>query len=160
MRRTNAQNVCPNRQAQSLSAELATSISVGLSKSGIACPELGGLARGLCKQLSGSAATLEERAAAGFVRRCHGDLHLANIVMWEGRPALYDAIEFDEAVATIDTLYDLAFLLMDLDRHNQRPAANIVLNRYLWQSGMPLDLAGPDRDARFSWRSAPQSAPW
>ena len=103
---------------------------------------MGGLARGLSKQISGSAATLDERAAAGFVRRCHGDLHLANIVMWEGRPALYDAIEFDEAVATIDTLYDLAFLLMDLDRHNQRPAANIVLNRYLWQSGMPLDLQG------------------
>ena len=122
--------------------ELVTSISAGLSKSGIACPELGGLARGLSKQISGSAATLDERAAAGFVRRCHGDLHLANIVMWEGRPALYDAIEFDEAVATIDTLYDLAFLLMDLDRHNQRPAANIVLNRYLWQSGMPLDLQG------------------
>ena len=62
--------------------------------------------------------------------------------MWDGRPALYDAIEFDEAVATIDTLYDLAFLLMDLDRYNQRPAANIVLNRYLWQSGTPLDLQG------------------
>ena len=78
----------------------------------------------------------------GFVRRCHGDLHLANIVMWDGRPALYDAIEFDEAIATIDTLYDLAFLLMDLDRHNQRPAANIVLNRYLWRSAEPLDLRG------------------
>jgi hypothetical protein len=41
--------------------------------------------------------------------------------MWNGRPALYDAIEFDEAIATIDTLYDLAFLLMDLDSNNQRP---------------------------------------
>ena len=78
----------------------------------------------------------------GFVRRCHGDLHLANIVMWDGRPALYDAIEFDEAIATVDTLYDLAFLLMDLDHYDQRPAANIVLNRYLWRSGEPLDLRG------------------
>jgi predicted kinase len=76
------------------------------------------------------------------VRRCHGDLHLANVVLRQGQPALYDAIEFDEAIATIDTLYDLAFLLMDLDRHNQRPAANAVLNHYLWLSGMPLDLCG------------------
>ena len=77
---------------------------------------------------------LDERARRGCVRRCHGDLHLANIVLWQGRPVLYDAIEFDEAIATIDTLYDLAFLLMDLDRHGQRRAANIVLNRYLWRS--------------------------
>jgi hypothetical protein len=62
--------------------------------------------------------------------------------MWQGRPVLYDAIEFDEAIATIDTLYDLAFLLMDLDRHGQRPAANVVLNRYLWRSREDLDLAG------------------
>ena len=121
---------------------LATSIYAGLCNSGIACPALELLARALGKQLDLSAATLDERAASGFTRRCHGDLHLANIVMWDGRPALYDAIEFDEAVATIDTLYDLAFLLMDLDRYNQRPAANIVLNRYLWRSGTPLDLQG------------------
>jgi aminoglycoside phosphotransferase family enzyme/predicted kinase len=122
--------------------ELAASISSRLSKSGIACPELEQLARGLSDRSNTSAATLDERAATGFVRRCHGDLHLANIVMWEGRPALYDAVEFDEAVATIDTLYDLAFLLMDLDRHDQRPAANVVLNRYLWRNAEPLDLQG------------------
>ena len=45
-------------------------------------------------------------------------------------------------MATVDTLYDLAFLLMDLDRHKQRPAANVVLNRYLWLSGTALDLRG------------------
>jgi predicted kinase len=87
-------------------------------------------------------ATLEARAAAGFVRRCHGDLHLNNIVLWRGRPVLFDAIEFDEDLATIDTLYDLAFLLMDLDKRNQRRIANMVLNRYLWCSGAELDLHG------------------
>jgi uncharacterized protein len=122
--------------------DLATSIATGLSKSEIAGPELEMLARGLSMQIDMSAATLDERAAWGLVRRCHGDLHLANIVMWEGRPALYDAIEFDEALATIDTLYDLAFLLMDLDWHGQRAAANIVLNRYLWRNQNPLDLRG------------------
>jgi uncharacterized protein len=96
----------------------------------------------IAQQLSLSAATLDERAADGFVRRCHGDLHLANIVMWQGRPVAYDAIEFDEAIATIDIFYDLAFLLMDLDRHQQRPAANLVLNRYLWRGRNDLDLKG------------------
>jgi uncharacterized protein len=62
--------------------------------------------------------------------------------LWRGRPALYDAIEFDEAIATIDTLYDLAFLLMDLDRHKLRAAANTVFNHYLWLSAELLDLRG------------------
>lgn len=93
-------------------------------------------------QLDRARTTLNDRAARGYVRRCHGDLHLANIVLWQGRPVLYDAIEFDENIATIDTLYDLAFLLMDLDRHEQRRAANEVLNRYLWRSNDDLDLRG------------------
>jgi len=122
--------------------ELATSIATTLGQSAIACPELSLLARGLRERIGMSAATLEKRAAHGFVRRCHGDLHLANIVLWRGQPALYDAIEFDEAIATIDTLYDLAFLLMDLDRHKLRPAANAVLNHYLWLSEERLDLRG------------------
>lgn len=74
---------------------------------------------------------LEERGRHGFVRRCHGDLHLANIVSIGGRPVLFDAIEFDARIATVDVLYDLAFTLMDLLRHAQARAANIVLNRYL-----------------------------
>lgn len=100
------------------------------------------LGAGLARVLSGAAAVLEDRARKGFVRRCHGDLHLANIVMWHGRPVLYDGLEFDEALATIDTLYDLAFLLMDLEIRGLRSAANIVLNRYLWRSGENDDLRG------------------
>ena len=74
---------------------------------------------------------LAERGCQGFVRRCHGDLHLANIVLIDDRPVLFDAIEFDAQMATIDVLYDLAFTLMDLSHHDQLSAANIVLNRYL-----------------------------
>lgn len=74
---------------------------------------------------------LSERGGKGFVRRCHGDLHLANIVLIEDRPVLFDAIEFDAQMATVDVLYDLAFTLMDLLHHDQPHAANIVLNRYL-----------------------------
>jgi aminoglycoside phosphotransferase family enzyme/predicted kinase len=83
---------------------------------------------------------LVQRARMGHVRRCHGDLHLGNIVLIEGQPTLFDAIEFDEAMATIDVFYDLAFLLMDLDHHGQRAAANVVLNRYLWRRQEPSDL--------------------
>lgn len=74
---------------------------------------------------------LEERGRQGFVRRCHGDLHLANIVSIDDQPVLFDAIEFDAQMATVDVLYDLAFTLMDLSHHDQPFAANIVLNRYL-----------------------------
>lgn len=100
------------------------------------------LAAGLNRQLNRAAGVLDERARRGFVRRGHGDLHLANIVLWHGRPTLYDAIEFDEALATIDTLYDLAFLLMDLEFRGQRPAANTVLNQYLWCGRQVWDLQG------------------
>ncbi|MFM1814729.1 MAG: hypothetical protein RLZ98_1424 [Pseudomonadota bacterium] len=83
---------------------------------------------------------LQSRAAVGDVRRCHGDLHLRNIVMLEGRPVLFDALEFSEELATIDVLYDLAFLLMDLDVAGQRAEANAVLNRYLWRRNSERDL--------------------
>lgn len=78
---------------------------------------------------------LRERAAAGFVRRAHGDLHLHNICFWQGALVPFDAIEFDETMATIDLGYDLAFLLMDLDHRVGRAAANRVLNRYVARTG-------------------------
>jgi len=76
-----------------------------------------------------------ERAQAGYVRRAHGDLHLGNLCLWHGEPALFDALEFDEALATIDLGYDLSFLLMDLDRRVGRAAANRVFNRYVARTG-------------------------
>ncbi len=76
-------------------------------------------------------ALLEARGEAGLVRRCHGDLHLGNIVLMGGRAVPFDALEFDERLATIDVLYDLAFLLMDLDVRGDRSAANTVLNAYV-----------------------------
>jgi aminoglycoside phosphotransferase family enzyme/predicted kinase len=85
---------------------------------------------------------LARRAAAGRVRRVHGDLHLDNVVLWQGRPVLFDAIEFDEDLATTDILYDLAFLLMDLDHRGRHLTANRVLNRYLWRANSDLDLEG------------------
>ncbi|MBV1797158.1 AAA family ATPase [Siccirubricoccus sp. G192] len=78
---------------------------------------------------------LAARAAAGRVRRCHGDLHLRNLCLWRGRVTPFDALEFDEALARTDTGYDLAFLLMDLECRLGRAAANRVLNRYIGRGG-------------------------
>ncbi len=75
--------------------------------------------------------TLLARGADGYVRRCHGDLHLRNIVLIDGEPTLFDAVEFSDAIASGDVLYDLAFLLMDLEERGLRVAANRLLNRYL-----------------------------
>ena len=77
---------------------------------------------------------LAARQQSGFVRRCHGDLHLGNIVLIAGKPALFDAIEFDPAIATGDVLYDLAFLLMDLIERGLHDTANTVFNRYLTET--------------------------
>jgi len=74
---------------------------------------------------------LRERARRGFVRRIHGDLHLGNIVLIDGRPVLFDAIEFSDIIASGDVFYDLAFLLMDLLERGLGGAANTVLRRYL-----------------------------
>ena len=87
-------------------------------------------------------AWLSERDRNGFVRRCHGDLHLGNICLWQGRPVPFDALEFDEKLATIDVAYDLAFLLMDLDRRAGRAAANRTMNRYMARTGDIDGLAG------------------
>ncbi len=85
--------------------------------------------------LDGIAPWLMQRGREGFVRRAHGDLHLGNLCLWNGKPVPFDALEFDEAMATIDLGYDLAFLLMDLDQRVSRAAANRVLNRYVARTG-------------------------
>ena len=80
------------------------------------------------------------RGSRGLVRRGHGDLHLGNIALIDGKPVPFDAIEFDPLVASGDVLYDLAFLLMDLVERKLQPAANVVLNRYLAEAGRADDL--------------------
>lgn len=85
--------------------------------------------------LAEAAALLDRRRQQGLVRHCHGDLHLRNIVMIDGRATLFDAIEFSDAFAEIDVLYDLAFLLMDLRYRGHHGLASLVLNRYLDNTG-------------------------
>jgi predicted kinase len=85
---------------------------------------------------------LNVRDADGFVRHCHGDLHLRNIVLDDGMPVLFDAIEFNEALACNDVLYDLAFVLMDLEQRGLRAHANTLLNGYFHHTGDYQGLPG------------------
>jgi aminoglycoside phosphotransferase family enzyme len=71
------------------------------------------------------------RADRGCIKRCHGDLHLRNICMFNGRPQLFDCIDFNDDLATVDVLYDLAFLAMDLWHRGMRDFASLVVNLYL-----------------------------
>jgi aminoglycoside phosphotransferase family enzyme/predicted kinase len=80
-----------------------------------------------------------QRKQDGAVRECHGDMHMANIVMLEGKPVIYDCLEFSEDLRWIDTISEVAFLYMDLDFHHQHKLALRYLNQYLSLSG---DYAG------------------
>ena len=83
------------------------------------------------QRLAAVGGLLDRRRAEGKVRRCHGDLHLRNICLLDGKPTLFDCLEFSDALASIDVLYDLAFLLMDLEHRGLTDFSNLVLNRYL-----------------------------
>ena len=65
-------------------------------------------------QFARLAPLMAQRRAAGFVRECHGDLHLGNLVDWHGQVLAFDAIEFDATLRHIDIVNDVAFTFMDL----------------------------------------------
>lgn len=84
---------------------------------------------------------LEARGREGKIRHIHGDCHLGNVAMIDGAPRFFDAIEFDDRIATGDVLYDLAFLVMDVWRHGYPAGASRIFNRYLTVHGDAGDLA-------------------
>jgi aminoglycoside phosphotransferase family enzyme len=92
---------------------------------------VGTLSVGVRAELEACAALLDRRREEGKVRRCHGDLRLANICLYTGRPTLFDCIEFSDEVGCVDILYDLAFLLMDLALHSRGDLGKVVLEAYL-----------------------------
>jgi aminoglycoside phosphotransferase family enzyme/predicted kinase len=102
---------------------------------------IGRLAERWDAMLAAQAPLVGTRAAQRRIRDGHGDLHLRNVVLIDGAPVLFDAIEFDPAIRHVDVLYDLAFLLMDLLHRDLKTAANQVLNRYLDRSGDAGGLA-------------------
>jgi len=123
-----------------------------VSSSVLAPADIEDWARCIDDAFSGEAALLDTRRDSGFVRLCHGDMHLANICVVDGRPALFDCIEFNDDIACIDVLFDLAFALMDLLYHGLPEAANLVLSRYL---SATRDFSGlPAMPAFLSLRAA------
>jgi aminoglycoside phosphotransferase family enzyme/predicted kinase len=93
--------------------------------------EINPIVAGCREALARHARLLDQRAHEGKVRRGHGDLHLRNICLFEGKPLLFDCLEFDEDLATVDVLYDLAFVLVDLWHRKLEALANVLFNRYL-----------------------------
>jgi aminoglycoside phosphotransferase family enzyme/predicted kinase len=88
-----------------------------------------------CEELDRLTPVLHERKASGFVRECHGDLHLGNMILRDDVVGVFDCIEFNAAFRWIDVLADLAFLAMDLAYRNRVPLARRLLNRYLEATG-------------------------
>jgi uncharacterized protein len=89
------------------------------------------LYRASMEALDRVASLLDRRRDEGRVRRCHGDLRLANICLIDDRPTPFDAIEFCDQISCIDVIYDLAFLLVDLIHRGFEMLANVIFNRYL-----------------------------
>lgn len=85
-------------------------------------------------RLADLADLVETRGRRGFVRLGHGDLHGGNVAVIDGRPQPFDAIEFDDAIATGDILYDAGFLVMDLADRGDPQAACRFLARFLHET--------------------------
>ena len=90
-------------------------------------------------QLSALAPVLEQRRRTGFIRECHGDAHLANVALIDGRATLFDCIEFSDDLRWIDVMSDLAFTIMDLHSRGAPGLAWLLLDEYLAVTG---DYAG------------------
>jgi aminoglycoside phosphotransferase family enzyme/predicted kinase len=78
---------------------------------------------------------LKERGAQGYIRECHGDLHLGNIVLIGNEPVPFDGIDFNPALRHIDVMDEAAFLFMDLLHHQRADLAYRFLNAYLEHTG-------------------------
>jgi hypothetical protein len=108
-----------------------------------ALPDMGPALRQVAQWCAAQGAALgpvfEQRLQSGRVRECHGDLHLANLVLIDGQPQLFDAIEFNPALRWIDCVADIAFLVMDLEARGRADLAWRFLNAWLEHTG---DYAG------------------
>ena len=102
-------------------------------------PMLNKLERWSQQQLDEMADVIRQRKAKGFIRECHGDMHLRNIAWWDDEIVIFDCIEFNKDFFWIDVISDIAFLVMDLEDRQQYALANRFLNRYLEITG---DYAG------------------
>ncbi|HEY9885392.1 MAG TPA: AAA family ATPase [Thermosynechococcaceae cyanobacterium] len=80
-------------------------------------------------------ALFDSRAQHNWIRECHGDVHLRNIALWHDEILLFDCIEFNEPFRFVDVMFDIAYIIMDLDARDRRDLSNLFLNAYLEQTG-------------------------
>lgn len=80
-------------------------------------------------------ALFQKRLDADKIRACHGDLHLGNICEWEGKILLFDCIEFNEPFRFVDTMFDIAYIVMDLEVAGRKDLSQIFLNEYVEATG-------------------------
>jgi aminoglycoside phosphotransferase family enzyme/predicted kinase len=78
---------------------------------------------------------LQQRQENHWIREVHGDLHLKNICLWDGKVRLFDRIEFNEEFRFVDVMYDIGFVVMDLEARGRIDLANAFLNTYIEQTG-------------------------
>jgi aminoglycoside phosphotransferase family enzyme/adenylate kinase family enzyme len=98
-------------------------------------PELAALGRWTEHFLADHHERFAARLPGGFIRECHGDLHAANVIRWEGQFVPFDGIEFNPELRWIDVLADVGFLGMDLVAQGHLPLSRIFLNAYLEETG-------------------------
>ncbi len=77
----------------------------------------------------------QKRLDQDRIRACHGDLHLGNICEWEDQIYLFDCIEFNEPFRFVDTMYDVAYIVMDLELAGRSDLSKIFLNQYVEETG-------------------------
>ncbi|MBV5261508.1 AAA family ATPase [Synechococcus moorigangaii CMS01] len=80
-------------------------------------------------------AIFAQRRQTEKIKECHGDLHLRNICLWQDQIQLFDRIEFNEPFRFVDTMYDVAFTVMDLDARGAKELGNAFLNTYVERTG-------------------------
>ena len=93
-------------------------------------------------------ALFQKRLDQDRIRACHGDLHLGNICEWEETIYLFDCIEFNEEFRFVDTMFDIAYIVMDLEVAGREDLSKAFLNQYVEDTGdfegleiLPLNLA-------------------
>lgn len=93
-----------------------------------------------CDRFFAEQATLfVDRMHHDWIRECHGDLHLRNICYWHNTLLLFDCIEFNEPFRFVDVMFDIAYIVMDLEARQRRDLSTLFLNAYVEQTG---DWAG------------------
>ena len=80
-------------------------------------------------------ALFQKRLDQDRIRACHGDLHLGNICEWDGKILLFDCIEFNEPFRFVDTMFDVAYIVMDLEVAGRHDLSQLFLNQYVEETG-------------------------